>query len=111
MVFGIVLAQVALKLMPINELLGKSIALNLNHEPELLGWMLGFSLILGLISGIYPALYLSSILPLSALVGSIKAGKGSIRLKGNTGADPVHDIRLCNCLYPAYGPANAICLQ
>jgi putative ABC transport system permease protein len=67
--------------MPINELLGKSISLNLNHEPELLGWLLGFSLLLGLISGSYPSLYLSSIMPLSALVGGHQAGKGSIRLR------------------------------
>jgi putative ABC transport system permease protein len=81
LVCGIVLAQVALKLMPINELLGKSISLNLNHEPGLLGWLLGFSIVLGLISGSYPSLYLSSIMPLSALVGSHQASKGSIRLR------------------------------
>ncbi len=81
LVCGIVLAEAALKLMPVNELLGRSLSLNLNHEPGLLGWLLGFSLVLGLISGSYPSLYLSSIMPLSALVGSHQAGKGSIRLR------------------------------
>jgi putative ABC transport system permease protein len=78
LVFGIVLVEIALNLTPINELLGKAVTLDLGYEPDLL-WMLGLSLVLGLMSGIYPALYLSSIMPVSALVGGIRAGKGNIR--------------------------------
>ena len=78
---GIILVELALELTPINALLGKPLALNLSHEPGLLGVMLVFSLVVGLMSGIYPALYLSSMLPLSALVSSNRAGKGSIRIR------------------------------
>ncbi len=81
LVFGYILVLVALTQTPINELLDNSIVLKDLFEPRPLGVMLGFSLVLGLISGIYPSLYLSSILPLSALVGSHQASKGSIRLR------------------------------
>jgi len=79
--FGIVLVELALNLTPINGLLGKSLTLDLGHEPVLFGWMLMFSIVLGLISGMYPALYLSSMMPLSALMKSNRPGKGNIRLR------------------------------
>jgi len=78
---GLVLVEIALNLTPINELLHKPLSLKLSHEPGLLGWMFVFTLIVGLLSGLYPALYLSSMPPLSALVHSHRAGKGSIRLR------------------------------
>lgn len=81
LVFGYILVQVGLTQTPINELLDNSIVLEDLFEPRPLGVMIVFSLVLGLISGIYPSLYLSSILPLSALVGSHQASKGSIRLR------------------------------
>lgn len=81
LLFGYILIQVALTMTPINELLDNSIALKSLTDPQVLAGMLIFSLILGLISGIYPAFYLSSIAPLSALVGSHKAGRGSVRLR------------------------------
>jgi len=81
LVFGIFLVELALNLTPINNLLHKPLVLDLVNEPGLLGWMLAFGLVIGLMSGIYPALYLSSILPLSALVSGIRAGKGNIRFR------------------------------
>ena len=81
LVFGYILVQLALTQTPINELLDNSIVLKDLLKPHLLLGMLAFSLVLGIISGIYPALYLSSIAPLSALGVSHKAGKGSIRLR------------------------------
>lgn len=81
LVFGYILLRVALTMTPINELLDNSIVIKDLNEPYVLGGMLFFSLVLGLISGIYPAFYLSSIAPMSALVGGHRAGKGSIRLR------------------------------
>jgi putative ABC transport system permease protein len=78
---GIVLLEVALKLTPINELLSKPMVLNLTHEPGLLGWMFAFSLAIGLLSGFYPAFYLTSISSLSAIMYTHRAGKGNIRLR------------------------------
>ena len=81
MFLGIVLLEVALKLTPINELLSNHLVLNLSHESGLLGWMFVFSLAIGLLSGLYPALYLSSMPSLSAIMYTHRAGKGSIRLR------------------------------
>jgi putative ABC transport system permease protein len=79
--FGLVLVEAALSFTPLNSLLGKSLALNLSNNPGLIGWMLVFALVVGLMAGIYPALYLSAILPLPALVSGIRTGKGDIRLR------------------------------
>ena len=81
LLLGLVLVEAALRLTPLNDLLGKSLSLNLSHGPALFGWMLVFALGVGLMAGLYPALYLSAILPLPALVGGVRAGKGNIRLR------------------------------
>ena len=81
LIFGYILLEVALTMTPVNGLLDNSIALKDLTAPGVLAGMLMFSLLLGLISGIYPALYLSSIAPLSALAGGKQAGKGSIRFR------------------------------
>lgn len=81
LIFGYILLQIAMTMTPINGLLDNSIALKDLTDPYVLGGMFVFSLILGLLSGAYPALYLSSILPLSALAGGRQAGKGNIRLR------------------------------
>ncbi len=81
MVFGYVLVLVALTQTPISALLDNSIALKDLFEPQVMGSILLFSLALGLLSGSYPAFYLSSVAPLSALVESQQSGKGSIRLR------------------------------
>jgi putative ABC transport system permease protein len=78
---GIVFVELILNLTPISELLGKSLALNLGEEPALIGWLIVFSLFIGMLSGIYPALYLSSMLTLSALLKINRLGKGNIRLR------------------------------
>jgi putative ABC transport system permease protein len=81
MIFSLVLVEAALRLTPINNLLGKPLALGLMDEPELLLWMLGLSLLVGLLSGLYPAFYLSSVPPMAAL-SSVHGGKrGSFRLR------------------------------
>ncbi len=71
--FGMV--EAVLKLTPVNMLLDKPLALDIASEPVLLLWMLGLSILIGIISGLYPAVYLSSISPLSAVTES----KGSLK--------------------------------
>ncbi len=78
---GLVLAEIMLNLTPINNLMGNRIDLNLAMEPLLLAWLIVFGIAVGLIAGSYPALYLSAILPLPALVSGLRAGKGSIRFR------------------------------
>ncbi len=78
---GLVLMELALKLTPLNQLMDKSLSLNFSREPLLFVWIFIFSMVFGLMSGAYPALYLSAIKPLSALSSGHQAGKGSILLR------------------------------
>jgi putative ABC transport system permease protein len=78
---GLALAEFILHLTPINNLLGNNIDLNLTREPLLIVWFIAFGIVVGLISGSYPALYLSAILPLPALVTGLRAGKRSVRFR------------------------------
>lgn len=78
---GLVLVEVVLKLTPLNQLMGKNISLNLTSEPLLLGSIISFGLILGLLSGLYPAIYLSAMSTLTVLIGRHKTGKGSSFLR------------------------------
>jgi putative ABC transport system permease protein len=81
MIAGIVLVELVLRLMPINSLFGKPLEFDLANEPLLLAWMLGLGLVVGLIAGIYPAVYLSSIQPLSALANTRGGKQGNFRLR------------------------------
>jgi putative ABC transport system permease protein len=81
MVFGVALVEIVLKLTPINDLLGKSLSLDLINELNLTGWILGLGLFVGLLSGLYPAFYLSSISPISAISGTSGIRGGSLRLR------------------------------
>ncbi|NLD39060.1 MAG: FtsX-like permease family protein [Desulfatiglans sp.] len=78
---GLVLIEVALKLIPLNQLMGKNISLNLSSDPLLLISIIAFGLILGLLSGLYPAIHLSAMKPLTVLIGRHKTGKGSSFLR------------------------------
>jgi putative ABC transport system permease protein len=81
LVVGIVIVEVVLKLTSINSLMSEEVSLNLRAQPSLLAWLLGLALLMGLLSGLYPALYLSSWAPLSALTGKYTAGKANLRLR------------------------------
>jgi len=81
LVFGIVLVEIVLNMTPVTALLDKPLALNLFNEPVLVTWLLALTLVIGLFSGIYPAFYLSSLLPLSALVGGGRNSKANIRFR------------------------------
>lgn len=61
----------------INEVLGKELTLDWLNNPILLFGSIGITLILGILSGLYPAFYLSAISVISAMKGSVKTGPGS----------------------------------
>lgn len=51
-------------------------------SPQLLGWLFGLSLLVGILSGLYPAFYLSSVAPVVALSGDSQVrGSTSGRLR------------------------------
>ncbi len=81
MAFSVVIVEAALRLTPINDLLGKPLALGLMDEPVLLLWMAGLGLFVGLLAGFYPAFYLSSISPISALASTHGGKRGGFRLR------------------------------
>ena len=81
LVLGAVIVEVALKFTPINSLMSQQVNFDLAHQPMLAAWLLGGAVIIGLISGIYPAIYLSSWAPLTALTGKHLAGKGNLRMR------------------------------
>jgi putative ABC transport system permease protein len=80
-VVGIAIVEVTLTFAPVANLIGKPLRLDLVEQPEIGAAIFGFALVVGLLAGLYPAFYLSSWAPLSALVGRSRAGKGAIRFR------------------------------
>jgi putative ABC transport system permease protein len=81
LLIGLAIVEVVLRLTPINSLMGDQVGLDLLRQPILLLWLLGLTLVMGLLSGLYPAFYLSSWAPLSALTETPSPDKGSLRFR------------------------------
>lgn len=62
-------------------ILGDRIILNYYHEAGFIAQLLGVALVVGIISGSYPAFYLSTILPISTLKGRYTASKSGTALR------------------------------
>jgi len=75
---AIVLVFVVLRLTSFNQLIDKNLAPDFLHNPLLLFGSLGISLGIGIISGLYPAFYLSSLHPVKVLKGSHKVGSNAL---------------------------------
>jgi putative ABC transport system permease protein len=73
-VLGVILVEVLLPLPAVSALFGKTLTLDLFGRPMLGLAVLAFGLCVGLLAGLYPALYLSSFMPLTALVGRYRPG-------------------------------------
>src|SRR5262249_30736426 len=73
-VAGGVLVEVLLSLPAVGALFGKSLTLDLFGRPWLALAVLAFGVSIGILAGLYPAVYLSSFLPLNALVGRYQSG-------------------------------------
>jgi putative ABC transport system permease protein len=80
-IIGVVLVEVTLRFTSINSLMGQEVSLDLAQHPALIAALLGLGVLMGVLSGIYPAFYLSSWAPLSALASKNAAGKGNLRLR------------------------------
>jgi putative ABC transport system permease protein len=81
LLIGVVLVEVSLRFTNINSLMGEQVNLDLAQHPLLVAALVGLGLLMGLLSGFYPAVYLSSWAPLSALTGKHAAGKGNLRFR------------------------------
>jgi putative ABC transport system permease protein len=80
-ILSVVIVDAVLRLTPINDLLGKPLRLEFAHEPVALVGILALGLFIGVLAGLYPALYLSSVTPMSALASTKGGKKGSFRLR------------------------------
>lgn len=81
LLFGLVLVELILSQTSMNNLLGKPLTMTLSDYPDMVLWTLGLSLVVGVLSGLYPSFYLSSSRPMAALARGKSAGKANIRLR------------------------------
>jgi len=79
LLFSIVLVELALPY--INSLSGRSITFDLFGSLKVLSAVLGGTVFIGLVSGIYPAIYLSSFQASRVLKGSVQVGKNKSLLR------------------------------
>jgi len=76
-------AFVFLTLPLFNDLSGKALSLQLKTIPKLIPYILLFGLVIGLLSGSYPAFFLSSFQPISVLKGRFNPDRTSISLRSS----------------------------
>jgi len=81
MILANVLAIVLLEFTSFNSLIGKDLSLNYLDNPTLTVWVLGITLAIGIISGIYPALYIPSVPVVTALKGTFTGDKSGTTLR------------------------------
>lgn len=70
MLLAVCFSYIILELTPFNALIEKNLSLNFIHNPLLLFGTIGVTLVVGLLSGIYPALYIPSVPVAVALKGT-----------------------------------------
>lgn len=81
LVLALVMAEIAEAFTDINSLLNKRDLLNLSVEPQLLVWLLLFSVVIALAAGFYPAFYLSAISPISAISSTKRSKRTGFSLR------------------------------
>jgi putative ABC transport system permease protein len=79
LVFAIALVELALA--PFNAFLHKSLRLNLLGDPTMLLTAIGLVIVVGVIGGLYPAIYLSRFRPATVLKANQSAAAGTSRLR------------------------------
>jgi putative ABC transport system permease protein len=75
------LALIDLALPIFNNLTGKQITISYLHDPVLIGVFFGVLIVVGLLAGLYPALFLSSYKPIHTLKGTLKEKSSGGRLR------------------------------
>jgi len=72
---GFILVELVLNVTPFNDLINKTLEIDLINNPILLFGSIIITILVGVISGFYPAFYLSHLAPISSLKGQMKKGK------------------------------------
>lgn len=78
---GMIIVELALTLTPINELIGNRQLTDYSTEPVLLWLLLGSTVFTGVLSGAYPAFYLSSISPIAAITAIKRAVTAQLKMR------------------------------
>jgi len=78
---GLALAIIPTVMSNFNDLAGKEFDMSYIYRPEVLGGMAGVLIFVGLLSGAYPAFFLSAFQPAAVLKGSFRSGKSKSRLR------------------------------
>jgi putative ABC transport system permease protein len=81
LLLAILITDVILNGTSLNDLIGKDLKLDFVNNKLLLFGSVGVTLVIGLLSGIYPAFYLSAISVLIAMKGSMNTGPKSLLLR------------------------------
>jgi len=81
--FSMVLALVftAMLIPFVNNLSGLNLAFNYLYQPQILLSVIALPFVVGLISGIYPAVFMSSFKPVKVLKGILKVGTGNVSFR------------------------------
>ncbi len=77
----IALVLVEIMLPSVNSLLGVAITTSVVSNPQILIFLLGIAVFVGLVAGVYPSVYFSSYSPVSVLTKRFSPGSGAMSLK------------------------------
>lgn len=80
-ILGLAIAELALTLTPMGELLGQRVQLDISSDLALLGGVLGAAAFIGLLAGAYPAVYLSAWMPVAAFTSRGGGSASGARLR------------------------------
>jgi len=78
---ALAITEVAIRFTPIAELLGGQVQFDLSAEPALLGVAMAAAGVVGLIAGLWPAIYLSSWMPVAAFASRSGGAASGTRLR------------------------------
>jgi putative ABC transport system permease protein len=81
LVIALLVVELVVPRSPVADWLGTAASLRVTNAPVVLAATIGFALVVGLLSGLYPALYLASIPALTAMTRGDKLGGSGLRLR------------------------------
>ena len=81
LIVAFALLRLSLMFIPFEQLLDYNVELNFLKNPYLVLGTLGLFLFIGLASGLYPAFYITSVLPAQVLSGTLKSGKKGLFIR------------------------------
>jgi putative ABC transport system permease protein len=78
---GMIIAELVLTLSPIKAMIGNLQLTDYITKPALMSWLIGATIFTGVVSGLYPAFYLSSISPIAAITALKKTATAQVKMR------------------------------